>query len=69
MPASAPRHALGDHHVGPRYVVDLRDQPPDQFDAKSTTDDPGYLERALVEVRVAGDDRDPGPGGFMHQPR
>ena len=38
MPASAPRHALGDHHVGPRYVVDLRDQPPDQFDDFSTKD-------------------------------
>ena len=37
-PTRATRHAIGDFHRGPRYVVDVRDQAPDQFDDLSLMD-------------------------------
>ena len=36
--APAQRHEIGAFEVTPRYVVDLRDQPPDQFDDFGATD-------------------------------
>jgi SAM-dependent methyltransferase len=30
------RHQIGEHSVGPRYVIDVRDQPPDMFVDHST---------------------------------
>ena len=33
---AAPRHEIGDFAVGPQYVIDVRDQPPDMFENHST---------------------------------
>ena len=33
---AAPRHEIGDFAVGPQYVIDVRDQPPDMFEDHST---------------------------------
>ncbi|MBM4193301.1 MAG: methyltransferase domain-containing protein [Gemmatimonadetes bacterium] len=37
-PTPLTRHAVGDFHVGPQYVVDVRDQPPDMFVDHSVRD-------------------------------
>lgn len=37
-PTGFQRHSIGDYQIGPQYVVDLRDQPADQFDDLSLMD-------------------------------